>query len=227
MRDLPSVVPMAVEEFGTGGPPLSIDEVPWEKVTADNIQQYTDRILFGPLVSLALEMKILRQQKTGLRPDYTILCLQEDGTDGEIIGMVELSWQPPEAERNPPPVPLPFWAKLIWSRIRGLPNPDGWITNLLVSERHRGQGYSKVLMSAAEGLARSWGCTAIYLHVDADTVSGRVAQSLYRNLGYEPVMDDRALQKYSWMGPELASMGLFVVDGVPLLFLKKTLNETL
>jgi GNAT superfamily N-acetyltransferase len=98
------------------------------------------------------------------------------------------------------------------------------VTNLLVGDSHRGRGYSKVLLKAVEGLARSWNCGAIYLHVDADTVSGRIPQELYRGLGYKPVIDKRAQRQYEWMAPELMNLGLYVIDEVPLLFLRKDLD---
>ena len=229
LADLPTVVPMCVKEFGTGPTIASLDDIPWEELinNTSSWQDLSDRLFFEPLVRLSLEMKIQRQ-KTGddprqnVKPDDNVLCLE---IDGEVVGIVELSMQPPDAERNPPPVPLPMFVKEILSTARGLPPPDGWVTNLLVDDAYRGLGCSKVLMKAAEGLARSWECSAIYLHVNADAVSGKVPQDLYRSLGYEPVIDQRSTTKYDWMGPELMSLGLYVIDDVPLLFLRKDLTS--
>ena len=227
--DLPDVIPMCTKEFGSGEPITRIDQIPWEALMEDtsDLNDVVDRILFAPLVSMSLRMKIKRQEagddpsRPNVPPDDTVLCLE---TDGKVVAIVDLSRQPPDPERNPPPVPLPMLFKNFLSLLRGLPPPDGWVTNLLVGDSHRGRGYSKVLMKAVEGLARSWNCGAIYLHVDADTVSGRIPQELYRGLGYEPVIDKRAQRQYEWMGPELMNLGLYVIDEVPLLFLRKDLD---
>lgn len=230
LADLPTVVPMCVKEFGTGPTIASLDDIPWEELMNNPSSwiDLPDRLFFEPLVRLSLEMKIQRQQsgddpRWNVKPDDNVLCLE---IDGGVVGIVELSMQPPDPERNPPPVPLPMFVKKLLSTARGLSPPDGWVTNLLVDDAYRGLGYSKVLMKAAEGLARSWECSAIYLHVDADTVSGKVAQDLYRGLGYEPVMDQRSTTKYDWMGPELMSLGLYMIDDVPLLFLRKDLTNS-
>jgi len=232
LYDLPDVIPMCVKEFGSGPAITSIDQIPWDDLMKDpsSRNDITDRILFAPLVETTLQMKIKRQQagddpsRPNVQPDDTILCVE---TDGKVVGIVDLSRQPPDPERNPPPVPLPMFIKNLLSTLRGLPSPDGWVSNLLVDESYRGQGYSKLLMKAVEGLARSWQCEAIYLHVDADSGSGRVPQELYRGLGYEPVIDKRSQRKYDWMGPELMNLGLYVIDEVPLLFLKKNLTDSL
>lgn len=231
-EDLDTVVPMCVKEFGSSKSPItSIDQIPWEEIAKDSsvLDDVIERILFGPLVRSSLEMKINRQEvgddpgRPNVLPDDTVLCAE---FDGRVVAIVDLSRQPPDPERNPPPVPLPMFVKNLLSTFRGLPSPDGWVTNLLVDESFRGQGFSKLLMKAAEGLARSWGCRAIYLHVDADSVSGKVPQDLYRGLGYEPVIDRRSQTKYDWMGPELMNLGLYVIDEVPLLFLRKNITDS-
>ena len=76
-----------------------------------------------------------------------------------------------------------------------------------------------------------WGCKDVSLHVDADEKSGRVAQGLYRKLGYVGVPDtcfskskgDRV--GYEWMGPSMANQGLYMVDGIPLIYMRKVFEE--
>ena len=231
MSDLPDVVPMCCNEFGSGKPITSLDQIPWAEVMKDTSiwNDISDRIFFAPMVKMSLELKIKRQQagedpsRPSVLPDDTVLCLE---TNGKVVGIVDLSRQPPDPERNPPPIPLPMFIKKLLSSYRGLPSPDGWVTNLLIDKSCRGQGYSKILMKAVEGLAQSWHCKAIYLHVDADSVSGKIPQDLYRGLGYEPVIDKRSQRKYDWMGPELVNLGLYVIDEVPLLFLRKDLTKS-
>lgn len=219
--DLSIVVPMCVKEFGT---PTTITGFPWKHLTKDTIQAWFDSVLFGPLIHMSLEMKIQSQLhgEALQQPDDTILCLEENG---KIVGIVELSIQPLDPERNPPPVPFPSWYKEAYSQSKNIPPPNGWVTNLLIANDCRGLGYSKVMMKAAEGLARSWGCTSVSLHVNADQSTGHIAQQLYKSLGYTPVVANTSNDiKYNWMGPELLQMGLYMIDGVPLLFLRKDLK---
>jgi GNAT superfamily N-acetyltransferase len=164
--------------------------------------------------------------------DATIISYTE-----QIVGIAELSWQPPDPTRNAPPFVLPYFVKEIISRF--IPNkggtnnideskaPKGYVSNVLTWKNRRGLGYSRVLMAALEGIARRWGCDDIRLHVDADEVSGKIARGLYWSLGYEAVPDrgNNKVGNYDWMGPSMANQGLYLVEGVPLLYLRKSLNE--
>lgn len=223
-NDLATVVPMCVKEFGTS--PIE-GGFPWNNLNQKAISSWFDSILFGPFVGLSLEMKIRRrvqgydQSLPDLAPDYNILCLE---TQGQVAAIVELSIQPLDPQRNPPPVPLPLFFKQAYCESKGLPEPNGWVSNLLVDETHRGKGYSKLLMSAVEGIAKQWGCTSISLHVDADSVTGEIPQRLYQQMGYQPVEMDSIVHKFDWMGPEILKSGLYMVDGVPLVFLRKELT---
>ncbi|KAL3756300.1 hypothetical protein ACHAWU_007251 [Discostella pseudostelligera] len=157
----------------------------------------------------------------------------------EVVGIAELSWQPPNPNRNAPPYVLPYFMKVLLSRFFSPPSssgdgdgtttigPKGYISNVLVWKNRRGRGYSHVLMAALEGIAKLWGCTDLRLHVDANENSGCIAQQLYRSLGYEGVPDRGTTKSnrvgYEWMGPSMAHEGLYMVDGVPLLYLRKCL----
>ena len=143
-----------------------------------------------------------------------------DSTDEVIVGMVELSRQPPEASRNPPAYPLPLWYKEAYCNMKKLHPLNGWVTNLLVRPDYRGEGYSKLLMAATEGVARSWNCDMIHLHCDANTIGGKVPQTLYKGLGYEMVEDPNS--PYAWMGTELSTK-IFMIQGVALLYFRKAL----
>jgi GNAT superfamily N-acetyltransferase len=223
-EDLATVVPMCVKEFGT---PPEVSGFPWNNLNAKAISKWFDSIIFGPFVSLSLEMKIARRAQgyddslPDIAPDYNIICLE---ANGEVAAIVELSMQPLDPERNPPPVPLPLFLKQAYSESKGLPEPNGWVSNMLVDENCRGKGYSKLLMSAVEGIAKQWECTSISLHVDADSVTGKIPQRLYETLGYEPVVMDSVMHQFDWMEPDILRTGLYMVDGVPLVFLRKSLN---
>lgn len=197
--------------------------------------------------------------------------LQQCGDDNnrdiyELIGMIEVSRQPVLPDRIPPPWPLPLWLKQLYCRWNATTKANGerndsvdnsymidlqgWITNLLVAPRYRGRGYSKLLVSACEGVAKSplWKCRSIHLHCDADPVHGKVAQRLYEGLGYQPaaslmmrrlmmmnhnndshqLLRQSASTNLSWMamsGPDtLLCSSVVVIDDVPLLHLQKDLD---
>ena len=238
--DLQTVVPMCVKEFGTSG---EMSPFPWRNLNRNTLQAWFDDLIFGPLVGMSFEMKILQRDKEP-RNDF-VLCLERSNNQGspsEVVGIVELSLQPLDPHRNPPPVPLPLWYKELYSQTNSVPAPNGWVTNLLIDESHRGKGYAKILMAAVEGLAKSWGCSSISLHVDSDRVSGKVPQKLYQKLGYQPVLtstnkDDATFDvvaakdennnnrmDWGWMGgSNPVQSGLYMVDGVLLLFMRKEL----
>ncbi len=176
--------------------------------------------------------------KAGLGQNWHV----EEGNfliEEKIVGIAELSWQPPVPNRNAPPYILPYFIKMMISQFLSPPSarkidanitigPKGYISNVLVWKNHRGRGYSRVLMAALEGIAKLWGCTDIRLHVDADEQSGNIAQQLYDSLGYVGVPDrgttkSHGVVGYEWMGPSMAHEGLYFVDGLPLLYLRKCL----
>ena len=136
--------------------------------------------------------------------------------------MAEVSLQPPDPTRTAPPFVLPTFVKNLICSLSNVPPPEPYVSNVLVVDGYRGRGYGKVLMAACEGLALEWGYQASYLHVEAGREN--VAQGLYKGLGYEPVINREIQdQKYGWMGPEAMYKGLYVVDGMALLYMKKDL----
>ena len=197
----------------------------WQKASSGSLLDWWDRLWLEPMVSLTLRTKIglmeSRARSTAgngqsVFGDNTllVLCLNtcktrhNDDTGGKIsssngqncqekvVGMIELSLQPPEADRNPPAYPIPLWMKLVYSEIHHLDGLQGWITNLLIDPDHRGCGYSKILVAAVEGITRKlekqYSCHSIYLHADANDRSGRIPQSLYEGMGYELVLESRS-----------------------------------
>lgn len=215
--DLKAVVSLCWNEFQTG-PPTTLADFPWTVLSNEAIGDWWDRFIFGPALELSLRMKIQWSEEND---DHHVLVLVPlDGED--ICGLVELSWQPPEGTRNPPPIPLPMSYKEAYCKGNGLECPEGWVTNLLIAQKYRGRGYSKILMAAVEGLAKVWGCRYIFLHAQPFD-GGRIAQALYHGLGYHLVVDQPQNQ-YSWMdGDPSLGPGMYVVSGVPLLFLRKAL----
>ena len=104
-----------------------------------------------------------------------------------------------------------------------------YVSNVLITNEFRGLGYSKFLMYTCEGMARSWGYGSIFLHVDASVTSGKAAQGLYLGLGYQPVTSEVGQKnindKWTFMtGPNMMNRGVYMVEGVPLLYLKKDLE---
>ncbi len=250
VEDIKSILPEIVREFGAYDTPTSTGSK-----LGDELATWIENFLFSFTVLVGLDQRVERRKKGYLKganvpPDHNVICLAEvtpvinnsnsnnNGNDAtaissyteQIVGIAELSWQPPDPTRNAPPFVLPYFAKDLISRLKNKHDegkePKGYVSNVLTWKNRRGLGYSRVLMAALEGIARRWGCDDIRLHVDADEVSGKVARGLYWSLGYEAVPDrGNGTVGYEWMGPSMANRGLYLVEGVPLLYLRKSLNE--
>jgi len=250
VKDIKSILPEIVREFGAYEVPTSTGSK-----LGDEVATWIENFLFSFTVLVGLDQRVERRKKgygnnSNVPPDHNVVCLVEvtpvttsnnNGNDSttavsyneKIVGIAELSWQPPDPTRNAPPFVLPYFAKDLISRFitndNGTNNrkvPKGYVSNVLTWKSRRGLGYSRVLMAALEGIARRWGCADIRLHVDADELTGKVARGLYWSLGYEAVPDRGNNQVgYEWMGPSMANRGLYLVEGVPLLYLRKSLNE--
>jgi GNAT superfamily N-acetyltransferase len=153
-------------------------------------------------------------------------------TQERLVGMAEVSRQPAQPDRNPPAWPIPLVLKEAycrWGLVRtgNHRTTQGWLTNLLVVPAHRGRGWSKVLVQAAEGVARAWGRSSLHLHCHATTP---VPQALYRSLGYRPPCeDDKKNNAYAWTinaaEPSVAwQSSIYLFEGVPLLYMCKSLE---
>ena len=189
-----------------------------------------DNFLFSFVVLLGLGQRVERREKsdaeTSCPQDHNVICLYEvDEHENEtMFGMAEVSLQPADPSRTSPPFVLSSSIKNAFSSFGFWREPTPYISNVLVTNDYRGKGYSRVLMACCEGLAKSWGYDEVYLHVDADSRSGAPAQGLYRSIGYMPVIDEHYNQNFAWMGVDMVNRGLYIVDGVALLFLKKILK---
>jgi ribosomal protein S18 acetylase RimI-like enzyme len=223
-EDMKFVLPMCIAEFGSG-PTARIADFPWQDLR--KVSDWWDQLYFEPSIALALRVKMnanLHQPMHDFEDSaLLVLCRRQSKEDPTeiVVGMVELSLQPPEVNRNPPSYPVPRWIKEEYCQLTGQ-TAQGWVTNLLIDPDYRGLGYSKILMAATEGIARAWGRDSIYLHADADIRGGRVPQALYEGLGYEVVTDDNP--QYSWMGDGFNPFSsIRMIEGVPLLCFCKRL----
>jgi len=232
MKDMQALIPMIVREFGTS---LKDLEFFWKKRDIKFfVELWFDRLIFPWIVRVSLVLKIERQRDgdnvdlPNIFPDHNIFCLEN--ASKEVVGMVELSKQPLDPNMNPGPMPVPMLMKNAYCKYKRLPPPNAWVTNLLIGEEYRGRGYSKTLMKAVEGLAKRWEFDTIYLHVDSDTQNGgRIPQNLYQRLGYRPVektTDENETQEddFSWMSNSNFQSGVYMVEGVPLLFMRRELS---
>ena len=230
--------------------PTSVDDLSIEKILEPLWARY-ENWSFSWVVRIGLLMRIQRRiegfqkERAGRSEDdfvhdHNVLCLLESDTEsfGEegrdnvmVVAIAEISLQPPDPERTAPPYVLPINFKRATSRLKGLEPSNllgAYVSNVLVHPSRRGRGYGRALMAACEGLGRKWGCEDVSLHVDADSVSGRAAQGLYQSLGYQGVADTgrgSESSMYNWIGPNMLQKGLYIVDGVPLLYLRKTLEN--
>lgn len=252
-EDIVGILPELVREFGSLMPQTNSNN------RGDNVATEVENYLFSMTVLIGLTQRVKRRVKgypEGTKsncPDHNVICIveqipvissnpdQPESYNEQIVGIGEISWQPPNPNRNAPPFVLPYFTKQILSKFNPstdddgqiVDSPRGYISNVLVWKSRRGLGYARVLMAALEGIAKSWKCQDVRLHVDADEKSGKVAQSLYRNLGYRGVPDRTSTYKKAkgervgleWMGPSMINEGLYMVDGIPLLYMQKSLEN--
>lgn len=240
-EDLPIALRLIIGEYGSYGSDDSAqsESNPIMK-TIDPFLTWYENYSFTWIVGLGLLQRIKRRKEGDSKnptnkefkssiPDHNVLVIaevDENGVENKIVGMAEISQQPPDPERSAPPYVLPMFAKKILAKF--VPEDDklcAYVSNVLIANEYRGLGYSKILMYACEGLATSWGYQSISLHVDAAIGAGREAQGLYRGLAYKPVIKSDYNSKVTWMGPEMINQGVFIVDGVPLIYLRKDLMK--
>jgi GNAT superfamily N-acetyltransferase len=210
--DIPSITEICVKEYGSSVSPFSIIE------TSGEAGNWFDREGLRLLVDVTSRFKVQDTPK-----DHAILVsLISDGNDQILVGMVEISRQPVIYERNPPPYAVPLFIKQAYASLTNS-KLQGWITNLLIEPEYRGRGHAKVLVAACEAVAKSWRLDSIHLHCDSDELTGRVSQKLYLGMGYRPLPTD---ESFSWMRDfaGTASNSVFMVQGVPLLYLRKDLR---
>jgi ribosomal protein S18 acetylase RimI-like enzyme len=250
-EDIPELVPLCIQEFGEGSfrKPVqqsTLQNFPWRE--PNRMRVWWDQLCFEKTVSWTLQLKLrpnhqhfqssstaTTSSKKFQDPAMLVLARRRrmrndedddlDFSEENIVGMVELSLQPPNCDRNPPALPLPLWVKESLARNTELGSLQGWVSNLLIDPSFRGLGYSKLLMAATEGVARSWQCQYIFLHADADIQSGRIPQRLYESLGYQ-VVKGEGKEEYSWAGTASGLdhfSSIRMVDGVALLCFSKKL----
>lgn len=259
--DLNQVVRMCVREFGSQAPSPDSASLPGQLVQSprtptDELKDWFEDWTLSLTVQIGLTQRIKRRKDASAKePDHHVICLVEEGQDesggaaNAVVGIVELSQQVPDPEQTTPPFIVPYAIKKALGSV-GVQNraavstlgtePLPYISNVLVRPESRGRGYSRILMAAAEGLARDWtrqrqlkGDNSrpplICLHVDADSRSARAAQGLYKALGYKGVPDDRmggtgGGGKFAWLeGADMLSTGLYMVQDIPLLYMTKEL----
>lgn len=234
--DVGKAMRLCVLEYGSYSSSSSLSSKNGFAAFMEKQWMYYENFAFSVFVSLGLLQRVMRRKQSEesiqngddsrtqpIPSDHNVICIAELNDEGEeeIVGIAEISLQPPDPYRTSAPFVIPLEVKKYIAKLSNVPPPMPYISNVLIKREFRGLGYSKILMAACEGIAREWGYTSIYLHVDADVSSGAAAQNLYRGLGYESITDIENNQKFNWIGPEMMQKGLYMVEGVPLLFLKK------
>lgn len=74
---------------------------------------------------------------------------------------------------------------------RGGPEQQAWVYDVQIDPPHRGKGYGRALMEAAERQAREYGCTSLGLNVFG---GNEVAIKLYESLGYRTLAQQMSKQ---------------------------------
>lgn len=221
-KDLNAVVQLCLREYGSYPPSKSSRDDPISSWIQDKMNDF-DNFIFSFVVLLGIGQRVERREQSDIDAsiphDHNVICISELDSDGNerIFGMAEVSLQIPDPSKTSPPFVVPSLLK----KVLGYQKP--YISNVLITNEYRRKGYSKVLMAACEGIATQWGFDEVYLHVDASS-SGTTAQNLYIGNGYRPVVNEQYNRNFEWMGIESINRGLYIVDGVALLFLKKDLG---
>jgi len=227
---------VSVESKSMGSLPPSIQKA------IDNFFTMYENFIFAFVVQLGLDQRIDRCEKgedptQSIPSDHNVLCLvevhQDENTNEvkeEILGISEVSVQPLIPTRTAPPFILSLQMKRLIGQFdanSASSKPVAYVSNVLVKETKRGMGYGKLLMAASEGRAKAMGYDQLFLHVDANQ-AGSKAQSLYWGLGFESYSEEKEGEEspFAWMGEEFVqrNKGLYLVDGAPLLYLKKDLE---
>lgn len=226
-EDVKQIVDLCVKEYGEQDLAAPI-RMPTD---GKSLSSLLDRLTFRPYVDLVMRMKITQQeslQQQEMACDHVVLVctVNKSGDSGDgicetVIGMVDVSLQPVIPDRNPPAFPLPLWMKQLLGKLKGV-ELQAWVTNLLVAPGHRRRGYAKLLLAAADGMARRWNCRSVHLHCDASITT---AQRLYKSVGYRELEESSTTPEFSWMGPATFTSSVFIVEGVPLLYLQKKLES--
>jgi len=208
LQDLGAIAEMCVQEYDSGPDAFPIND-------PKRIPEWIDRQALYALVYWTTLVKLTTQEENPEDHAVIVGCIND-----KVVSMIEISQQPVLPERNPPPIPYPLSLKQLFCSLTKTPL-QGWICNLLVVPDYRGRGLSKILVAAAEGLANhSWQCTSVHLHCDADPEDGRIPQRLYQSMDYQMLPADAALQ---WIPDTKVSSSIVMVEGVPLLYLRKDL----
>ena len=208
LRDVRAITELCVEEYCCSSNDSSLGD-------------WIERLSLRILVDATMRMK-LRRSASDVPSDHAVIVASISNERMEqLVGMIEVSRQPVLPDCIPPPVPIPLSLKQTYCQLTQTPL-EAWIANLLVKPTARGLGLSKLLVAAAEGVSRgTWHCRSIHLHCDADGISGKIPQRLYKTLGYEPGDPDPS-GELSWlMSSSNLSNSVHVIQGVPLLHLKR------
>ena len=222
-KDLPSVVRMCMDEYGSSsfisgafGPDILTSEP--NALIDIGIAYEKWALAFGIYIGMYQRVKrqVSGSSNSAVKPDHNVVCLL---LGDEVIGMAEVSIQSRDPLRTSPAFIIPMFIKQLLFRSKGL---VPYISNVLMKEQFRGRGFGKLLMDACEDLARDMGFDEVYLHVDADAKSGKIARRLYKKSGYKPVIMEGQCDD-AWIGNDKVS-GIYMVEGVPLSFLRKGLE---
>ena len=220
-------VSLCLQEYGSYT--FQNNMTPLDKKIQAKINDVTNFIL-SFVILLGLGQRVERLEKVMSDPneiqDHNVICIYkvDQNQKEHMMGLAEVSLQPPDPAHTAPPFVLPSHIKNAFSKIGIWKTVQPYISNVLITNEYRGKGYSKLLMTACEGICRKWGYDNVYLHVSAEARSSKAAQNLYKTLGYMPVVDKTYNKHFGWMGVDVVNWGLYVVDGAALLFLKKELK---
>lgn len=216
---------MLVQEWGPLGPSPLFTLFPKFLSKRFTFTSYIDNFFLAVVITLGLYQRWNR--KGFLSQDDNTVFVILNSRD-EVLGAAELSWQPKYQVASPLALPLGFKRLLAGGSEELVP----YISNVVVSRKHRKQGYGKRLIEACEDKLRKMEASnSIYVYLHVSNKKECTAKNWYiYNLGYE-MADNQNDQKYvslvyEWSQRVIMLLGgLYFMERPSLDYLKKKLRK--
>mmetsp|Transcript_1771 Transcript_1771/g.2695 ORF Transcript_1771/g.2695 Transcript_1771/m.2695 type:complete len:287 (-) Transcript_1771:27-887(-) len=216
---------MLVQEWGPLGPSPLFTLFPKFISKRFTFTSFIDNFCLAIVITLGLYQRWNRKGFLS-HDDYIVLVILN--SRDEVLGAAELSWQPKDQVATPLALPFGFKRLLAGGSEKMVP----YISNVVVSRKHRKQGYGRKLIQACEDKLRKMETShsiCVYLHVSNKKEC--TAKNWYMDkLGYE-MADNQNETKYvslvyEWSQRVILLLGgLYFMERPSLDYLKKQLRK--
>lgn len=209
-EDVTDIVRMFVREYGAMNPQRPFTLFP-SFLHRFPLVQFCDNFALACIIYLSLYQRLRRKWITESDHQVWVICSLENDN---VLGVAEVSLEAPG--RRALPIGLPVGVK---KRLFGTNLLQPYISNVIIKENHRGNGFGKVLLRELEQVLQQHGQhQEVALHVNANAI---VAQSLYIKLGYT-VVESKSTDFFECVLRFM--LGLYFLPEEKLLYMKKELT---